>query len=159
MYGVGCTVIALLLCGCEGTTFRSSVPRARVDISVNLKSAPFVPLYENPGAYLTVTEKGYYVNGKYVQAAAERDYWGFGGVVLCVNAWGNYDAYDLTCPNCYGTMGVFSRCETDGTSATCSHCGEEYNLFDGTAFPRNGSKEALLRLTVLHSGDVLYIRQ
>ena len=150
--------ILLLLTACEGTTWRSSVPRAAVNISVNTQTGAFVHFKpENSGSYLVVTEEGYFLNGKRVQGANERDRWGYGGVIVYVNAWNNYDAYDLACPDCC-TRGLRERCVCTGGTAVCPHCGEEYNLYHGTAFPQNGSKEALLRLTVVRSGDILNIR-
>jgi hypothetical protein len=149
----------MTLCGCEGTTFRSSVPRAAVNIAINTQTGAFVHFKpECSGSYLTVTEEGYFLNGQRIQGPNERDRWGYGGVLVYINAWSNYDAYDLACPDCC-TRGQRVRCECTGATAVCPNCGEEYNLFDGTAFPQKGSKEALLRLSVVPSGDVLLIRQ
>lgn len=152
-------LFALLLSSCEGTTWRSSVPPAEVNLSINTQTGAFVHFKpENTGSYLTVTEQGYYLNGQHIQGPNERDRWGYGGVIIYVNAWNQYDAYDLACPDCC-TRGLRVRCECTGGTAVCPTCGEEYNLYDGTAFPQKGSKEALLRLKVIPSGDILVIRR
>ena len=48
-----------------------------------------------------------------MQGANERDRWGYGGVIVYVNAWNNYDAYDLACPDCC-TRGLRERCICTG---------------------------------------------
>ena len=148
-----------MLCGCEGTTFNSSVPRVGVRISINTREGAFVHFQpENTGSYVVVNKDGYFLNGTFVKGANALDMFGYGGVLVYVSMFG-YVAFDLACPDC-AAHGRRVPCEVNGGTVTCPHCGEEYTVFDGSAMPSKGiSKEALLRLTVNQSGDIIRINQ
>lgn len=146
------------LCGCEGTSFQSSVPAYPVRVVVNTKTmfTDFTP--ENTNAYITVNETGYYENGTFKQPVTVVDSWGYGGVVVYVSLAG-YVAYDLACPYC-AAHGHKSPCEMDGIYASCPRCGEQYDIGSGYAMPQNSiSKEALRRLNIIVSDDKLTITQ
>lgn len=140
-------LFALLFCGCEGTTFQSSVPHAPVHVEIDTRGlfVHFMP--ENLNSYITVNAEGYKENGKFVKPVGGMDAWGYGGVVVYVSLAG-YVSYDLACPYC-AARGSRVSCEMDGIEAVCPHCGEHYELGSGYALPQTGvSKEALKRLKI-----------
>jgi hypothetical protein len=148
--------ICLVFCGCEGTNF-SSVPRAGVRIAINTREGAFVHFQPDyTGSYVIVNKDGYFLNGTYIQAAKALDMFGYGGVLIYVTMFG-YVAFDLACPDC-AAHGMRKPCEVNGGAVKCPHCGEEYIVYDGSGMPNKGiSKEALLRLSVHQSGDVIQI--
>ena len=151
-------IFACFLCGCEGTTFRSSVPAYPVHAVIDTRAEfiDFTP--ENLNAYITIDKDGYKKNGKFVRLLTVQDYWGYGGIVVYVSMAG-YVAFDLACPAC-ALKAQKSPCEMHGMYAVCPVCGEEYELGSGYALPRNHiSKEALRKLRITHSGDKLIISQ
>ena len=151
-------LMAILLCGCEGTTFRSSVPAYPVRVVINTKTmfTGFTP--ENTNAYITVNEEGYKENGVFRQPATVTDAWGYGGIVAYVSLAG-YVAFDLACPNC-AAHGHKSPCEMEGIYATCTRCGEQFDIGSGYAMPQKGlSKEALRQMNIIVSEDKLTITQ
>jgi len=150
--------ILLLLTACEGTVNQSSVPRSPVHLEINtkLEFTDFVP--SNLYSYITVNQNGYKENGKFKKNVTMTDAWGYGGVVVYISDAG-YVAFDLACPYC-ASRGMNSPCDVDGISAVCPTCGEEYELWSGYAFPRKGiSREAMRRIEVFHSGDIISVRQ
>ena len=139
-------------CGCEGTTFQSSVPTYPVHVVIDTRGL-FVHFVEtNANAYITVDANGYYENGKYVKPTGAMDAWGYGGVVAYVSMNG-YVAFDLACPHCAG-QGIKSPCVINSPYAECPRCGEQYDLYSGYAFPQKGiSKEALRKYYIPSSSD------
>lgn len=153
---LGC--IALVLCACEPN--RTSVPRYPVHMSIDTDRAEFVT-FKNPSTfeYITLNANGYYLNGSFLRKPDVTDAWGYGGIVVYVNMFGNFDAYDLACPYC-AARGTCSPCEIDGLFATCPLCGEQYDLGSGTAVPQHGiADEYLLRLNLIHSGNKITVTQ
>ena len=151
--------LALLLVSCDGTSFQSSVPRYPVHVVIDTNSGPYVHFLPTAlNSYVLVDKEGYHYNGV-TYPLPVTDAYGYGGVVVFVNMFGGYDAYDLACPNCAGKARK-SPCMIDGIFATCPHCGEQYDLGSGTAAPQKGiAHEYLLRLTVINSGGRLTIKQ
>ena len=151
-------IAVLMLCGCEGSTFQSSVPAYPVRVVINTKTifTDFFP--ENTNAYITVNQNGYYENGIFKQPVTVTDAWGYGGVVAYISLAG-YVAFDLACPYC-AEHGHKSPCEMDGIYAICPRCGEHFDIASGYAMPQKGiSKEALRLLNIIATEDKLTITQ
>lgn len=150
---------ALLLTGCEGTTFRSSVPAYPVRVVIDTRLGAFVHFQpSNLYSYLVVNKDGYFLNGTYIQDRAATDAYGYGGVLVYISMNG-YDAYDLACPYCAG-QGYCHPCEVDGFYATCPFCGEQYDLASGTAVPQHAiAHETLKPLNVMASDTKIVVTQ
>ena len=149
--------LALLLAGCQDTSFKSSVPTYPVHVVIDTRTVfvDFTP--ENTNAYITVNEEGYKENGKFVLPLTVTDAFGYGGVVTYVSLNG-YVAYDLACPYC-AQRGKCSPCVMNGIHAECHFCGEKYEIGSGYALPQKGiSKEALRPMSVINSDGKLIIK-
>jgi len=149
--------IMMLLCSCEGTTFKSSVPTYPVRVSINTKLGAFVNFVpENTYQYITIDRNGYHYND-YHQALLATDMIGYGGILIYIDGGGQYDAFDMCCPHCLKPQ---EPVEVNGFFAVCPTCGEEYDLSFGYAVPTKGiSTEALRRYTVMNSDGKLTIQQ
>ena len=113
----------------------------------------FVP--ENIYTFLTVDEKGCHFNGQ-IDPRLVTDRFGYAGVVVYIDSFGSYSAYDMACPHC---VKQDEPVEVDGMLATCPLCGEEYDLGTGYATPQKGiSDEALRRYYLIVSNGVITIR-
>ncbi len=150
-------MLALVLTGCDINS-SSSVPYAPVQISINTKDAFFVHFIpENIGNYMIVNRDGYWLNGKNHLPRTLDVYYGYSGVVIVVDCYNHYTAYDLCCPHCHQQHTAVVV--VDGSSAYCPYCDEEYNLAFGLGTPiHNISKEALRRYNTFYSGDRLTVR-
>ena len=147
----------LAFCACDThTTYRSSVPSYPVNIRINTYECTYVHFVpENTYTYLIVDEKGYHFNGQ-TMPRKETDRFGYAGVVVYIDGFGTYNAYDMACPHC---LKQDEPVEVDGMLATCPLCGEEYDLGSGYATPRKGiSNEALRRYDLIVSNGVITIR-
>lgn len=151
--------LLLVLCSCEGTSWQSSVPRYPVNVIIDTNSGVFVHFQPTAlNTYVIADAEGYHYNGS-TYSRLITDAYGYGGVIVYVDMWGNYNAWDLACPNC-AAHGRKRPCDIDGIFAVCPHCGEQYDLGSGTAAPQKGiAHEYLLRLTVMNSGGRLIIKQ
>ena len=151
--------VTLLLCSCEGTTFKSSVPAYPVRVTINTNIGAFVHFQPTAlGSYVVVNKDGYFLDGKWVTATSAMDAWGYGGVLVYVSGNG-YDAYDLACPYC-AEHGMCIACDVNSATAICPHCGETYDLLSGTAVPTKGlSHETLRRLKILSSDGRITVTQ
>ncbi|MCR5050726.1 MAG: hypothetical protein K6A36_06535 [Paludibacteraceae bacterium] len=154
LFLIPCT---LLLVSCEGTTFRSSVPIYPVRFTIDTRTGQYVHFVpEAINTYVTVDRNGYHYNGR-DYALNATDMYGYAGVVVYINSFCEYTAYDLCCPNC---AMLRQPCEIDGAFAICPHCGEAYDLASSTAAPQRGiAKECMLRLKVLNNGGRLTVSQ
>ena len=154
--GLTFLLFLLALCACDThTTYRSSVPSYPVNIRISLyQYVDFVP--GNSCAYMIVDEKGYHYNGQTMPRTLT-DQFGYAGVVVYIDIFGNYRAYDMACPHC---VKQDKPVEVDGMLAICPLCGEEYDLGCGYATPQKGiSNEALKRYVNLkESNRVITIR-
>lgn len=160
IYGLFVLWFVLLCPSCDDqNTFQSSVPRYPVNITIDTRSGVFVHFIPSAlNTYVIVDEDGYHYNGQVVQRSV-LDAIGYGGVVVYIDINGQYNAFDLACPNCAG-RGRREPCYVDGIFATCPECGEQYDLGSGTAAPQKGLvKECLLRIPVNNNGGQLTIRQ
>lgn len=148
---------AMVLLGCEGTTFRSSVPTYPVRLTVNTQIGQFVHFVpENTYDFITVDKQGYHYHN-YTQALAATDMIGYAGVVVYIDGAGNYNAFDLCCPHC---LDPNRPTQVDGFYATCPECGEQYDLSYGLAVPTKGiSKEYLRRYRVINASGKLTVSQ
>lgn len=153
-------LLTLGLCGCEGTSFRSSVPIYPVHVVIDTHEGEFVHFQPTAiNTFVWVNRDGYHYNGHVVKPLPVMDACGYGGVVVYINVMGGYDAYDLACPYC-SARGTCSPCEVDGIFATCPRCGEQYDIGSGTAVPQHGiAKEQLLRLNLTSSNGRITVRQ
>ena len=145
----------LAFCACDThTTYRSSVPSYPVNIRISLyQYVDFVP--GNSCAYMIVDEKGYHYNGQ-TMPRTETDRFGYAGVVVYIDGFGGYSAYDMACPHC---VRQDKPVEINDMYAVCPLCGEEYNLYIGYATPEKGiSNEALRRYSLIVSNGVITIR-
>ena len=147
----------LAFCACDThTTYRSSVPSYPVNIRINTNEGVYVHFVpENIYTFLTVDEKGCHFNGQ-TDPRLVTDRFGYAGVVVYIDGFGTYSAYDMACPHC---VKQDEPVEVDGMLATCPLCGEEYDLGTGYATPQKGiSDEALRRYSLIVSNGVITIR-
>lgn len=147
------------LCGCDGSSWRSSVPRYGVNMIVDTNTGMFVHFVPTAlGQYVILDKEGYHYNGNTLPRTVT-DMYGYGGVIIYVNMLSAYDAYDLACPNC-AEHGLCVPCYVDGMFAVCPNCGERYDLGSGTAAPQGGlAHESLLRLPLTNSAGRLTVKQ
>ena len=153
------SVFQIVFTGCEGTTFRSSVPAYPVRVVIDTKMGAFVHFQpEALGTYVVANRDGYFLNERWVASSSAMDAYGYGGVLVYISAFG-YNAFDQACPNC-AEKGTKSPCAVDGGFAVCTTCEERYDLLSGTAAPQKGiAREALRRLTIINSDGRLTITQ
>lgn len=148
--------MAVALCGCEDTSFRSAVPNSLVRININTNEWEFVHFKpDNVGQILVIDEQGFHLNGKTL-GRKEIDYCGYRGLVVTVDNNSTYSAFDLCCPNCvYEPDGVV---KIDGIYGRCPHCGEEYDISWGYGNPQHGiSNECLRKYNCRYTGERLII--
>ena len=155
----GLTFLLFLLafCACDThTTYRSSVPSYPVNIRINTYEGTYVHFKpEYPYTYMIVDKDGYHFNGQ-TMPRKETDRFGYAGVVVYIDGFGTYGAYDMACPHC---VKQDEPVEVNGMLATCPLCGEEYDLGTGYATPQKGiSDEALRRYDLIVSNGVITIR-
>ena len=150
-------IAALVLCGCEGTTFRSSVPTYPVRLSIDTRTGHYVHFIpENSYEYITVDRQGYHYHSTTLPLAAT-DMIGYAGIVVYIDGTGNYNAFDLCCPHCLDRN---HPTQVEGLYATCPVCGEQYDLSYGLAVPTQGiSKEYLRRYRVINASGKLTVSQ
>ena len=156
---IGFLIVLFALCGCEGTTFRSSVPAYPVRVVIDTKMGAFVHFKpETTSSFVIANRDGYFLDNKWVTSSSAMDAYGYGGVLVYVSFFG-YNAYDLACPNC-AEKGACHPCEVNGGFAVCTTCEEQYDLLSGTAAPQRGiAHEALRKLTLVNSDGRLTITQ
>ena len=140
-------LVALLLSACE--SFNSSVPAYPVRASIDTRVGAFVHFQPtNTYSYVTINRDGYFFNGQYTLPLGATDAYGYGGILVyvipAVNEQDAYVAYDLACSNC-AEHGRCEPCQMNGMFAECPHCGEQYDLSSGGAWPRNGIAHERLR--------------
>lgn len=155
--GLTFLLFLLALCACDThTTYRSSVPSYPVNIRINTNEGVYVHFVpENTTLYMIVDKDGYHFNGQ-TMPRKETDRFGYAGVVVYIDIFGSYSAYDMACPHC---VKQDKPVEVDGMLATCPICGEEYDLGCGYATPQKGiSNEALRRYDLIVSNGVITIR-
>lgn len=155
----GLTFLLFLLafCACDThTTYRSSVPSYPVNIRINTYEGTYVHFVpENTTLYMIVDKDGYHFNGQ-TMPRKETDRFGYAGVVVYIDIFGSYSAYDMACPHCVSQK---DPVKVDGMLAICPVCGEVYDLGCGYATPQNGiSNEALRRYNLIVSNGVITIR-
>lgn len=155
--GLTILLFFLTLTACDThTTYRSSVPSYPVNIRINTYEGTYVHFVpENSYTYMIVDKDGYHFNGQ-TMPRKETDRFGYAGVVVYIDGFGTYSAYDMACPHC---VKQDTPVEIDGMLAICALCGEEYDLGTGYATPQKGiSNEALRRYDLIVSNGVITIR-
>ena len=134
---------AMLLTGCEGINYRSSVPTHPVHLEIDTHVGMYIHFVpENVGTYLIADAGGIHLNG-ITQPLTVMDAYGYAGTIVYIDGWHPYAAYDLCCPNC---LRRDKPCVVDGIFAVCPICGEKYDLASGTAAPINGIAHETLRI-------------
>ena len=138
------------------TTYRSAVPSYPVKSRINTYEGTYVHCVpENSYTYMIVDKDGYHFNGQ-TMPRKETDRFGYAGVVVYIDGFGTYSAYDMACPHC---VKQDTPVEIDGMLATCPICGEEYDLGTGYKKKKKGiSNEALRRYDLIVSNGVITIR-
>ena len=152
-----CWLTVCLLSACDThTTFRSSVPSYPVYLKINTALGMYVNFVpENIYTYLIADADGYHFNGQ-TMPRTELDRFGYAGVVVYIDGFGQYNAFDMACPHCLKQK---APVEIDGMFAVCPTCGEEYDLSSGYATPQKAiSTEALRKYSLLVSDGVIVIR-
>lgn len=146
---IGLLLTAIVMAGCNETTFQSSVPAYPVRVVIDTRMGEFVHFQPTAiNTYVIVTREGYFYNGKMVLPRPVTDGFGYGGVVVFVNILSDYSAYDMACPFCAQKRKCVP-CIVDGIYATCPECGEEYDLSSGVANPIHGiAHESLRQLNI-----------
>ena len=131
----------------------------RVHMVVDTNTGAYVHFVPTAlGEYVILDKDGYHYNG-YNEPRPVTDMFGYGGVIIYINMFGNYDAYDLACPYC-AAHSLCVPCEIDGMFAVCPRCGEHYDLGSGTAAPQDSiADEFLLRLPFSNNGGRLTVQQ
>ncbi len=157
-----CRQLIVLLCAALWTSCDnpfSSVPRYPVSMTVDTHTGIYVHFTpEALNTFVLLDCDGYHYNG-HTEPLTVMDAYGYGGVVLYVDMLGNYNAWDIACPNC-ASKGRRQPCDIDAPFALCPHCGEQYDLGSGTSAPQKGiAKEFLLRLPVVNSGGRITVKQ
>lgn len=150
-------VVLALLSSCQEGLHQSSVPNAPVQITINTYTGIYTHFKpDNIGAYMTIDQNGFYLNGKWAANLTNGDYYGYRGLAVVVDMNSQHSAFDLCCPHCnYYPDGVVGL---DGFAATCQHCGEVYDLTFGYAIPQKGiSKEPLKKYKTRFDGSNLII--
>ena len=149
--------LSIIFISCENTSFKNPVPRYPVRIAIDTHTGPyvhFVPTATN--TYIIVDRDGYHYNGNTYPLNAT-DMYGYAGVLVYINSFGTYDAYDLCCPNC---ASLRVPCTIDGMFAVCPNCGEQYDLASGTAAPQQGiAHDYMLHLNIINSDGRLTVSQ
>ena len=131
----GFWLILMVLCSCDDTTYRSSVPAFPVRMELNIWAEYPHFVQSNTLQYLVFQKPRY----------EGVDYVGYAGLLVHIGMDGAYHAYDLACPHCLSRDEVI---EPDALFAVCPVCGEEYDLSYGLGVPVKGiSKEALRQYT------------
>lgn len=122
--------VMCLLVGC-GNDRRNPVPSYPVylDLDIQAEFPHFVP--GNGFQTLIFRERRY-----------EREYIGYGGIVVVVGMDGKYHAMDMACPLCLDRDTVVS---VEGIYCTCPHCGEQYDVSYGLGVPMKGKSKWPLR--------------
>jgi len=81
---------------------------------------------------------------------------GFGGIVVCTNHFGEYMAYDMSCPH-EAKQKTKIRPNNVG-QLVCDSCKSVYDISQQSAFPVSGpSKHPLKQYKTMVDGDYLYI--
>lgn len=142
-------LVMMLMAGCEGTNWKSSVPDFPIHLEINTNVGMYVSFVpENVSTYLIVNERGFHLNG-ITQPLTVTDAYGYAGTVIYIDGVHPYGAYDLCCPHCVRRN---KPCEVDGMYAICPECGEEYDIYLGNGYPRKGiSKEPLKEYKTIYN--------
>ncbi len=138
---------------CRDYRSGSSVPNTAVQLELNTDQFPtYNP--NNATAWFTVDKRGYCdEGGKLFKPRTMTDYYGYQGVLVIIGWNANLYAFDLACPNCLNAIVPNSY-----FSATCPHCGEEYQTDYGTGIPTKGiTQEGLKRYSVFYSNHTIRI--
>lgn len=123
-------MVAALLTAC-GNDRRNPVPTYPVylDLDIQAEFPHFVP--GNGFQTLVFRERRY-----------EREYVGYGGILVVIAMDGKYYALDMACPVCLNRDSVL---QLDGFYAVCPHCGEQYDVSYGLGLPTKGKSKWPLR--------------
>lgn len=128
-------LVTLLMAGCEGTNWKSSVPDFPIHFEINTNAGMFVNFVPaNVTSYLIVDQAGYHLNGV-TQPLLVTDAYGYAGTVVYIDGYHPYAAYDLCCPHCVNRD---KPCQVDGLFAVCPECGEHYDIYSGNGVPTRG---------------------
>lgn len=122
--------MAVVLSGC-GSNNRNPVPSYPVylDLDITAQFPHFVPA--NGFQTMTFTTRRY-----------EKEYIGYGGVLVVSAMDGHYHAMDMCCPVCLLRDSVV---QLDGIYAVCPICGEQYDVSYGMGLPMKGKTKWPLR--------------
>ncbi len=124
-------LISFVLCACENTNYRSSVPSVPVNFTLNITQ-------EHPHF---VVDNGFQTM-EITQSKFEREYIGVAGLLIWIAMDGRYHAADLCCPKC---LNIKKPVAADGIFAVCPTCNEQFDLSFGYAFPTKGYAKEPLR--------------
>lgn len=144
VWAVCLVLLAVLLSAC-GNNKLNPVPSYPVylDLDIQAQYPHFIPA--NGFQTMTFTERRY-----------EREYLGYGGVLVVTALDGRYHAMDLCCPVCLYRDSVVVL---DGIYAVCPNCGEHYDISYGFGLPTKGkSKWPLREYKCITDGGHLIIR-
>ena len=133
----GLIALLLVLTACRNNRL-NPVPSYPVylDLDIQAEYPHFVPA--NGYQSMTFTKRRY-----------EREYVGYGGVLVVVGLDGKYHAMDLCCPVCLHRDSVV---QLDGIYAVCPICGEQYDISYGFGLPMRGKSKWALRPYNCNSG-------
>ena len=143
--------LLLLLCGCEGTMFDSSLPDFPVNFSCSLVPAPYVDI-RTPNQYISIRKNtngtctGITSTGKTFSVNKYNLYLGYGGLIVGNSPFNDYCAFDAACPYDYknSRKKVIVELQTDGMGkAVCPECKTEYDLNNGGIPVKGDSDERL----------------
>ncbi len=148
--------LCVMLISCENTTFRSSVPTAPVQLTINTEAGAYVHFVTaNIGEYMIIDNAGYHYHEQTLPLTST-DYYGYSGVLLYVTNDQKYAAFDLCCPHC---VKRHQPCALDGIYLVCPNCDEHYDISYGYGTPSKSiSKEALRKYTTIYSNHRLTVR-
>ena len=125
-------LLAIVMMGCENTTFMSSVPSYPVQMVINILGEYPNFVAEGSINVLTFTSPRYHTEAV-----------GYAGLLIYTAFDSQYHACDLCCPHCVKRS---APVEWDGGFyAHCPTCGEDYDLSYGLGIPTRGISKGRLR--------------
>ncbi len=156
-------IVATAFFACEKEGYQSSIPYARVNFSCDMLYAPYSYI-QIGGQFLTAQREASGIIKVSFPGQADHTenkigaYVGFGGLILGHSTFGNYYAFDLSCPVEANTKALLKLSKDKPGRATCPQCGTVYDLNAG-GFPESGvGKERLATYQIQQNGTKLSVQ-
>ena len=142
-FPIAILIILAMLTGCEDN-YISPIPNYPVSLRLNLTAT--YPTFKNSVGQTLTFEK----------PILATDRIGFGGIVVCTNHFGEYTAYDMSCP--HEAKQKIKVKPNDVGQLVCDSCNSVYDISQQSAFPVSGpSKHPLKQYKTMVDGDYLHV--